>query len=131
MDEALCENSSKEFIDDGVNAVFKRILCDKDLDIRDKKSAIIDFITAGIGTVTNTIIFLLNFVSSREGILDEIEKEFYGCDEIESNSLTQAVFTKACLQETFRIRPVAFCLTRILEEDTVLSGYNVQAGVCY
>lgn len=131
MDEALCDKSSKEFIDDGVNAVFNRILCDEDLDIRDKKSAIIDFITAGIGTLTNTFIILLNFVSSREGTLDEIEKEFYDCEIIESNSLAQAVFTKACLQETFRIRPIAFCLTRTLEENTILSGYNVQAGVCH
>lgn len=33
------------------NAVFESILANQDLDLRDKKSAIIDFISAGIETV--------------------------------------------------------------------------------
>lgn len=29
----------------------------------------------------------------------------------------------------FRISPVAFCIARILEQDFVLSGYHIKAGV--
>lgn len=132
MDETLDENSSIDYDEDSVKSVFYSILCEKDLDIRDKKSAIIDFIAAGIETLANTFIFILHYVTtSREGMLDKIKEEFDQCsNEIESSSLAQAVFTKACLQETYRICPTAYCLARILQEDTVLSGYNVQAGVC-
>lgn len=114
-----------------MKSVFYSILCEKDLDIRDKKSAIIDFIAAGIETLANTLIFILHYVtSSKAGTMDRIKDEFQGCpDEIESNNLAQAVFTKACLQETYRICPTAFCLARMLKEDTCLSGYNVEAGV--
>lgn len=122
-----------EFIDeDNVNSVFYSILCEKDLDVRDKKSAIIDFIAAGIETLANTLIFVLHYITNQEGTLDKIKGEFDSCsNEIESTDLTQATFTKACLQETYRICPTAFCLARILQEDTCLSGYNLKAGVCY
>lgn len=43
-----------EFQDNDVRSVFVSILQDDSLDIREKKSAIIDFISAGIETV-NTI----------------------------------------------------------------------------
>lgn len=121
-----------EFVDeDNVNSVFFSILCEKDLDIRDKKSAIIDFISAGIETLANTLIFILHFVTKQKETLGKIKEEFEHCQkEIYSIDLAKAVFTKACLQETYRICPTAFCLARILQEDTCLSGYNVKAGVC-
>lgn len=130
VDEALNENQV-EFVDeDSVNSVFFSILSEKDLDIRDKKSAIIDFIAAGIETLANTLIFILHYVTSESGTLDKIKAEFEHCSsEIDSIDLSQAVFTKACLQETYRICPTAFCLARILQEDACLSGYNVKAGV--
>lgn len=116
---------------DSVNSVFCSILCEKDLDIRDKKSAIIDFIAAGIETLANTLIFVLHYITnSPKDILQKINDEFEHCsNEIDSNDLSQAVYTKACLQETYRICPTAFCLARILQEDACLSGYNVKAGV--
>lgn len=129
MDAALNENKIDSV--NGVNSVFYSILSEKDLDIRDKKSAIIDFIAAGIETLANTLIFILHHVTSnRDGALDKIKEEFAHCsNHIDSNDLAQAVFTKACLQETYRICPTAFCLARILQEDTHLSGYCVKAGV--
>lgn len=117
--------------EDSVNSVFCSILCEKDLDIRDKKSAIIDFIAAGIETLANTLIFILSYITnSPDNILQRINDEFEHCSsEIDSNDLAQAVYTKACLQETYRICPTAFCLARILQDDTCLSGYQVKAGV--
>lgn len=49
--------------------------------------------------------------------------------EVKPEHLSAASFTKACLQETYRICPTAFCLARMLEEDTTLSGYDLKAGV--
>lgn len=109
-------------------------MCDKDLDVRDKKSAIIDFIAAGIETLAHTLIFVLNYVTADDGVNESPQKkcfkEFEHCgDVIDSTDLSIAVYTKACLQETYRICPTAFCLARILEQDTVLSGYQLKAGV--
>lgn len=130
VDAALDENQMEFADEDSVNSVFFSILREKDLDIRDKKSAIIDFIAAGIETLANTLIFILHYITSQNGTLEKIKGEFEHCsNEIESNDLAQAVFTKACLQETYRICPTAFCLARILQEDTCLSGYNIKCGV--
>lgn len=117
--------------ENSMNSVFCSILSDKDLDIRDKKSAMIDFIAAGIETLANTLIFILHYViTSEDDILRKINSEFEHCGNvIETNDLAQAVYTKACLQETYRICPTAFCLARILQEDTCLSGYTVKSGV--
>ena len=53
MEKALEEDqSSYEDGDVALRSIFLNILELKDLDIRDKKSAIIDFIAAGIETVT-------------------------------------------------------------------------------
>lgn len=131
VDAAIRENNIECADEKGVNSVFFNILNEKDLDIRDKKSAIIDFIAAGIETLANTLIFVLHYTTnSRNGIMQRIQEDFDHCsNELDSNDLAQAVYTKACLQETFRICPTAFCLARILQEDTNLSGYNVKAGV--
>lgn len=53
VDKAL-EDNNANFMhhDDDMRSVFQHILELKDLDIRDKKSAIIDFIAAGIETVS-------------------------------------------------------------------------------
>lgn len=111
--------------------MFWSILCEKDLDIRDKKSAMIDFIAAGIETLANTLIFVLSYVTtSQDAVLKRIAAEFDDCpSEIDASDLARAVYTKACLQETYRICPTAFCLARILQEDAVLSGYDVKSGV--
>lgn len=133
VDDAL---NKEEFNDEDVGSVFRSILCDKDLDVRDKKSAIIDFIAAGIETLAHTLIFVLNYVtvgaSTGESLQQKIFKEFEHCGTvIDSMDLSRAVYTKACLQETYRICPTAFCLARILEQDTTLSGYHIKAGVCH
>lgn len=131
VDTALNEQKTEFRDDDSVNSVFWSILCEKDLDIRDKKSAMIDFIAAGIETLANTLIFVLNYVTaSRDEVLERIAAEFDDCtNEIDTSDLARAVYTKACLQETYRICPTAFCLARILQEDAILSGYDVKAGV--
>lgn len=48
------EHESFECNDDDVKSVFYKLMQEKDLDIREKKSAIIDFISAGIETVSFT-----------------------------------------------------------------------------
>lgn len=47
--------------DESVEAVFMSILRQKDLDIRDKRAAIVDFIAAGIHTVRESVDFFFSF----------------------------------------------------------------------
>lgn len=137
-----------ESSDDDVRQVFLSILLKTELDIREKKSAIVDFIAAGIETVfwiksnilsisyfysiyqlANTLSFLLYYTSLRPETHDRIRMEFPVVGEVRPEHVSTGTFTKACLQETYRICPTAFCLARMLEEDTTLSGYDLKAGV--
>ncbi|KAL5293367.1 Cyp314a1 family protein [Megaselia abdita] len=129
VDETLAENELNS-ADDDVNSIFHSILQTKDLDIRDKKSAIIDFIAAGIETLGNTLIFAINFIANHEEAPQRIVEEFgaFKSSYILQDALTKALYTKSCLQETYRLQPTAFCLARFLEEDTTLSNYDLKAG---
>lgn len=72
--------------------------------------------------------FVLYYISQRADVQQRIRGEFPE-DDIQAEQISAAVFTKACLQETYRICPTAFCLARLLEEDCNLSGYDLKAGV--
>lgn len=114
-----------------VHSVFLSILNEPQLDIREKKSAIIDFISAGIETLANTLSFILYYTTLERRTQDGIYAEFRHCPDaqISVDDLSAAAYTKACVQETYRLTPTAFCLARILEEDATLSGYDLKAGV--
>lgn len=137
-------HESFECNDDDVKSVFYKLMQEKDLDIREKKSAIIDFISAGIETVSftttrycsgwkykikfqlaNTLAFILFYTTRDAKFQIQIRDEIANCD----NDFTKAHFTKACIQEVFRLTPTAFCLARLLEEDTTLSGFDLKSGV--
>ncbi|KAJ6626777.1 Ecdysone 20-monooxygenase [Pseudolycoriella hygida] len=123
--DASMANESFECDDNDVKSVFFKLMQEKDLDIREKKSAIIDFISAGIETLANTLAFVLFYTTRDPKIQVQIRDEIDNCD----NDFSRAFFTKACILEVFRLTPTAFCLARLLEEDTNLSGYDLKAGV--
>lgn len=116
--------------DNDIRSIFNEILQSDTIDIRDKKSVIVDFIAAGIQTLTNTISFLLYYVSRnpdcQKNILEEL-RVIEVSNDTESASLH--TYTKACIQEASRLCPTAFCIARVLEEDMTLAGYDLPAGV--
>ncbi|KAF7275216.1 hypothetical protein GWI33_012073 [Rhynchophorus ferrugineus] len=103
------DDSTKE------SAVFQSVL-NADIDEREKKSAIVDFLAAGIHTLKNSLLFLLYQVALNPECQEKI---------IQDDS---KAYLKACSMETFRITPTAHALARIIETDLELSGYNVNAG---
>ena len=137
--------------------IFISILQTEGLDTKEKISGIIDLITSAIETVSgvcggalwralysnvvicskiftrqlsNTLSFLLHNLSQTVEYQRQIAQEFAHCvQHITNEDLVSARFTKACIQESYRISPTTPCLARILEEDFQLSGYHLQAGV--
>ena len=74
---------------------------------------------------------MLSSVTSDSTVTSRILAEFqeYQHSTILQDAFTNATYTKACIQESYRMRPTAFCLARILEEDMQLSNYDLKAGV--
>ncbi|XP_048516410.1 ecdysone 20-monooxygenase isoform X2 [Athalia rosae] len=118
--------------DEGVEAVFRSILREKDLDMRDKKAAIIDFIAAGIHTLGNTLVFLFDLIGRNKEVQRRLHDEVsalapQGCD-LAAEDLRDAKYLRACIFEAFRILPTTPCIARVLEESMELGGYDVNAG---
>ncbi|XP_015112054.1 ecdysone 20-monooxygenase isoform X2 [Diachasma alloeum] len=131
LDTTICEqmNDAK---DEAVEAVFKSILREKNLDMRDKKAAIIDFIAAGIHTLGNTLVFMFHLIGSNPRVQKILHEEVEtlaprNCD-IEVQDLRSAKYLRACVQEGFRVIPTAPCIARILDDSIELSGYHLNAG---
>lgn len=97
------------------SAVFQSVL-NAHIDEREKKSAIVDFLAAGIHTLKNSLLFLLYQVAMNPQCQDEI---------IADNT---KAYLKACSMETFRLSPTVNCLARVIDTDMDLSGYHVTAG---
>ncbi|XP_055376931.1 ecdysone 20-monooxygenase [Condylostylus longicornis] len=113
-----------------IKSVYINILRTEDLDIKEKKSAIIDFIAAGIETMANTLIFMLYHITNHSDACERIIKEIkqFKSSSVLEIDLNKATYTKACLKEVYRIQPTAFCLARVLEENMFLSGYYIPSG---
>lgn len=106
---ANADEATKESI------IFESIL-KAQIDEREKTAAIVDFIASGIHTLGNTLVFLLSLISQRKDVQEEIAAN------------ENSEYIKACIKETFRLLPTAFCLARVLEKDLELSGHLVKAG---
>ncbi|XP_011255244.1 ecdysone 20-monooxygenase isoform X1 [Camponotus floridanus] len=130
--EATVLEKQNDAKDESVEAVFLSILRHKDLDMRDKKAAIVDFIAAGIHTLGNTLVFLFNLIGRNPEVQETLYKEAQslappGCD-LTVDDLRKAKYLRACITESFRIVPTTPCIARILDEPIELGGYRLDAG---
>ncbi|XP_012286900.1 ecdysone 20-monooxygenase [Orussus abietinus] len=131
METTLWEQQS-DAPDSGVEAVFRSILREKNLDIRDKRAAIVDFIAAGIHTLGNTLVFLLYLVGRNARLQKRLHEEAIslappGCD-LTAEDLRGAKYLRACITEAFRVIPTTPCIARILDEPIELAGHYLNAG---
>lgn len=65
----------------------------------------------------------------QQKIFEELEEICPNSNHITALDISRMTYTKACMQETFRIIPVAFGIGRVTEVDLTFSGYTVPAGV--
>lgn len=100
------------------SAIFQSVL-KANIDEREKTAAIVDFIAAGIHTLGNSLVFLLQCVANQPQIQSKLVEELKS---------TSTSYLKACVNETFRYVPTANVLARISEQDLDLSGYRVSKG---
>ncbi|XP_053984395.1 ecdysone 20-monooxygenase isoform X1 [Hylaeus volcanicus] len=130
--EATIKEKRDDAKDECVEAVFQSILRQKNLDVRDKKAAIVDFIAAGIHTLGNTLVFLFDLIGRNSKVQADLYEEACslappGCD-LTIEDLRKAKYLRACITESFRVIPTTTCVARILEEPIELSGYHLTAG---
>lgn len=64
---------------------------------------------------------------SQNKVFEEIQKNIK--QDLSTKDLSTLSYTKACITETYRLTPTAFCLARVLETDMDICGYTLPTGV--
>lgn len=114
--------------DDAMREIFLRILENPAVDMRDKKAAVIDFITAGIETLANSLVFLLYLLSGRPDWQRVIRSELPSCSTLTAEDLAAAPSVRAAIYEAFRLLPTAPFLARVLDTPMTVGGHKLSAG---
>lgn len=96
------------------------------LDIRDKKSGLIDLFTSGIETLARSMSIALHHLTQNPECQERIFEELQ--TGISTENLFEATYSKAFMQESYRVAPTAFVIARLVEEDMQLSGYHIKRG---
>lgn len=92
---------------------------------------LIGFILAGHETTALTLCWALYLMAMHSSTWDRVREEarsVAGEGEIEPEHVGALVFTRQVIQETMRLYPQAFMLTRITQKECALAGRRVRAG---
>lgn len=119
---------------DQTNSLLKTLLSLKEVDERDVRTLIIDFISGGINTVSNSLSFILFHLANNPDVQEKLFKEIKTVlgsqdSQITGQHLNKMTYLKACIKESFRINSTIPCLVRILPDEIVLNGYRIPAQV--
>lgn len=119
--------------DDQTSSLLKTLLGLKEIDERDVRTLIIDFISGGINTTSNSLSFILlhlaNSPDAQSKLFAEIQSVLAGNLTITGQHLNKMPYLKACIKESFRLNSTIPCLVRLLPEEIVLNGYRIPAKV--
>ena len=98
--------------------------------MQDVKASVVDYITAGVDTIGNSIIFALALIAGDKRVQLRLQEELdqvvpgHG-EEITPDKIGRMKYLRACVTESFRLFPTASQLARIIEEDTEVAGGHV------
>ncbi|XP_022918988.2 cytochrome P450 302a1, mitochondrial [Onthophagus taurus] len=111
-------------------SLLESYLSSPNLDFKDVIGFACDFLLAGIDTSTYTTSFILYHLAKNPQSQQKLYEESLKLlpspfSAVTKEILSQAYYAKAVLKESLRLRPISVGVGRILEKDTVLSGYNV------
>ena len=98
--------------------------------MQDVKASVVDYITAGVDTIGNSIIFALALIAGdprvQRRLQEELDRVVPGRgEEITPDKIGRMRYLRACVTESFRLFPTASQLARIIEEDTEVAGGHV------
>ena len=89
-----------------------------------------DMVFAGIDTTGNKLAFLVSHLSRNPDKQEKLRQEIqsFGRSNLTVQDVGQMSYFKACLQESFRLTPIANMMARVLPQDSVIGGNKIPAG---
>ena len=115
------------------DSILSALLNVKEVEKKDVKASVVDYITAGMDTIGNSMIFLVANLAMNKDVQDklheEIDRVFPNKCDITPKLLGEVPYMKACVAESFRMFPTASQIARITEHDITLStGHKLPKG---
>ncbi|PVD33356.1 hypothetical protein C0Q70_04610 [Pomacea canaliculata] len=115
--------------------LIRYLMTKTDLSQAEVLTVISEFFFAGVDTTSHVLGFALYALAQnpevQEKLIEEIDRVTDGSDVISSDMIGRMPYLKAVAKETFRVTPITPGNGRTLDNDIVLSGYHVPAGIMF
>ena len=100
------------------------------VEVKDVKASVVDYITAGMDTIGNSMIFLVANIANNPKVQAKLHEELDmilpNKTDVTPDKLRKLTYLKACVMESFRMFPTASQIARITEtEFTLKSGHKL------
>lgn len=117
--------------------ILQTLINSKQLSKEEIKTVIIDFITGGIFTVSNTFAYLFYHLAVNQDVQAKLYDEIVQVKNLEPNEsglilpshIARMPYLKACVQECLRLNCPVPGIMRVTSKSLILSGYNIPANV--
>ncbi|CAH3104924.1 unnamed protein product [Porites lobata] len=87
---------------------------------------------AGVDTTSNAMLWLLYDLANNPKVQERVYEEVLSLigphGDFNSENFAKLQYIKACVKESMRLHPIASGWARLLNQDVVISGYNVPAN---
>ncbi|XP_045112915.1 probable cytochrome P450 49a1 [Portunus trituberculatus] len=103
------------------------LMSNPDLSSQDVFLLLVEVLQGGIDATATTLGFCLYFLAGHPSVQDQLLKEVQHVQP-ETHTLQGLPYLRAVVQETLRLRPSSSARSRVIQEDTIVSGYFVPAG---
>ncbi|KAK3747136.1 hypothetical protein QZH41_015124 [Actinostola sp. cb2023] len=126
-------NNPDKLLDGEVVPLLTYLLVKSDLTPEEINHAALDMFAAGVDTTSTAMLWALYALAKNPEVQERLHQEIVsviGKDGyLTARDLGKIPYTKAFLKESLRFDSISFANSRILDQDIVLSGYNVPAGI--
>ena len=121
VDATISGDSEEKETDGEETSILRQLLKNPELSQKDVKASVIDYITAGVDTIGNSIIFALGLVAKhaevQRKLQEELERVLVRGEDITAEKILDLKYLRACVNESFRLCPTASQIARITTED--------------
>lgn len=110
-------------------SILGQLLKNKALPLQEIKVSCVDYITAGVDTVGNSLIYAIWLIGNDQRVQAKLRAELLSCswksNVMSPESIQNLTYLKACIKESFRMFPTASQIARLTEEKMEVSGGHV------
>ncbi|CAH1398079.1 unnamed protein product [Nezara viridula] len=135
LKEAETENSKnrKHSDENSKICLIDKFFQTPEMSSKDINAMTADLVLGGVDTTAYTTAFLMYNLSRNKAVQEKLYSEAVKLlpspdTRITSDILNSAIYARAVLKESLRLNPVSVGVSRILQQDTVFSGYLVPKG---